>query len=198
MNDVTTFIDAAYFYHVKADLGCANVDFSRLAEELAGGATGAETRLYDALPFVSPHCGAEERARWERKRRFLDALSYLPGFVVRLGRTAFRGVSEAGAAIYQQKRVDTLIAVDLAVMAAKRSIRHAVLLAGDSDFVPAVQAARAEGTAVHLVHRGAHRDLIAACDTSARIDRAFMDRVARANFDRSYSGTGYGVVGAVA
>jgi len=61
------------------------------------------------------------------------------------------------------------LAVDLVLLATKRQITRAVIVTGDSDFLPAIQAAKNEGVLIHLYHglgeHRAHRDLWDAVDT---------------------------------
>ena len=103
----------------------------------------------------------------------------LPRFEVRLGRLQRREDSQ-GRPFYQQKRVDILLGIDMVQLAAKGHIREAVLLAGDSDFIPAVTAAKSEGVIVSLFHgTGCHRDLMREVDERRRFDQALIDSVAR-------------------
>ncbi|SMC17334.1 TIGR00288 family protein [Desulfacinum hydrothermale DSM 13146] len=65
-------------------------------------------------------------------------------FEVRLGRLEKRGSS------FNQKMVDVLLSIDRVELSAKERIDTAILVAGDSDFVPAVQKAKNNGTRVIL------------------------------------------------
>ena len=68
--------------------------------------------------------------------------------------------------------------VDLALLAAKHQITDAAIIAGDSDFLPAIVAAKAEGVVIHLFHgQFPHRDLISTCDERVRIDQPFIDSI---------------------
>ena len=69
--------------------------------------------------------------------------------------------------VYEQKRVDVLLSVDLVRHAAAGHIQHAVLIAGDSDFIPAVEAAKERGVVVSLwcnSGSSAHKELVALAD----------------------------------
>ena len=68
-------------------------------------------------------------------------IAQLPWVKLRLGNLNQRG---------QQKGVDAQIRADLEALARHRAITDAVLLAGDEDMVPAVEAAQAYGVRVHL------------------------------------------------
>jgi len=95
-----------------------------------------------------------------------------------LGRLEYRGVDANGKPIFEQKRVDILMGVDFALLAAKHQITDAALLAGDSDFLPAVEAAKPEGVVIHLFHGASpHSDLFNHCDERVRIDKALIDSI---------------------
>lgn len=56
----------------------------------------------------------------------------------------------------RQKGVDMRIGLDIASMAYKKQVEQIILIAGDSDFVPAAKLARREGLDVILDHMGNH------------------------------------------
>ena len=96
----------------------------------------------------------------------------LPGFSVRLGRLEHCGFRPDGSPIFEQKRVDILLGVDLAQLSAKGQIQQAILLAGDSDFIPAVEVAKNEGVLVILYHgANTHSDLWEQVDERHRINQ---------------------------
>jgi hypothetical protein len=59
--------------------------------------------------------------------------------------------------------VDIYLGVDLVMLAVKQRIHRAILITGDSDFLPAIRAAKNEGILIHLYHgtgpQQPHRDL---------------------------------------
>ena len=68
--------------------------------------------------------------------------------------------------------------VDLVMHSTKGHIGRAVLVAGDSDFVPAIAVAKNEGVVVTLDHgQSCHNDLRLAADESFRIDQGLIDSV---------------------
>jgi uncharacterized LabA/DUF88 family protein len=68
-------------------------------------------------------------------------VAQMPWVKLRLGNLNARG---------QQKGVDANIRADMEALARHRAITDAVLIAGDEDMVPAVEAAQAYGTRIHL------------------------------------------------
>ena len=97
---------------------------------------------------------------------------------MRLGVLEFRGKNDRGEPLFQQKRVDILMGVDLVLLSAKHQITDAAILAGDSDFLPAIGVAKPEGVVVHLFHgHNPHHDLVAGCDERTRISKEFIDSI---------------------
>jgi uncharacterized LabA/DUF88 family protein len=120
---------------------------------------------YDCAPYLSPEPSEDELKRMEVHRIFVENLLSLGRWAIRLGKLQKRW--EGQREYYEQKRVDVLLSVDLVRHAAAGHIQHAVLVAGDSDFVPAVEAAKEHGVTVSLWCGHAntvHRDLISLAD----------------------------------
>lgn len=82
------------------------------------------------------------------------------GWVIR--KRAIREIARSGRALraddyapdLKQKRVDMKIGLDVAWLSSKRIVDRLVLVASDSDFVPAMKFARREGVSVVLVTLG--------------------------------------------
>lgn len=178
MSRIAIFVDGAYLRHVlKEAASPASIDFAALNEKIRNGKELLRTYYYDCLPWRPDKPTPEERTRFSRYQRFYDTLvKHTPRFQVRLGKLARR--HENGRVRYEQKQVDILLCVDLIQLAAKHRITDAALVAGDSDFLPAVEVARREGVVIHLFHgRTPHDELLACCDERIRIDASFIDSV---------------------
>jgi len=183
MDRVAIFLDGAYVdYGLRVEFDSARIDFHELAQRLASGKEILRTYYYHCLPYQSDPPTTDEATRFGRMQAFVSQLMRLPRFEVRLGKLAFRGVRADGDKIFVQKRVDILLGVDLVQLSTKRQISTAILLAGDSDFLPAVQIAREEGVLVHLYHftvHQPHRELWDACDERTTITRELIDQIRR-------------------
>ncbi len=180
MSRTCVFVDGAYLQKVLAkEFDCARIDFGLLGGVLAQGFDPLlRTYYYNCPPYRSPAPTERERELVSNADRFYYALRRLPDFEVRLGRLEHRGISrETGEPIYQQKRVDIQLAVDLLTLAFSKQIATAVVVAGDSDFIPVFQAAKDQGVRVVLCHgrkNPAHRDLVAAADRRICFDEALV------------------------
>jgi len=64
----------------------------------------------------------------------------------------------------RQKGVDILLALDLVRLAERGALSHALLLAGDSDFVPAVELARDAGVLITLITPERNRPAARLCE----------------------------------
>ena len=181
MGRIAVFIDGAYLqYTLKNEFGRPRIDFENLVAEIIGERELLRTYYYDCLPYQSATPTPAERTRFGRAQGFHDALRRINRFEVRLGVLEFRGTKDNGAPIFQQKRVDILMGVDLVQLSAKHQITDAAIVAGDSDFLPAIEVAKPEGVVIHLYHgQHPHHDLRAECDETTQITQELIDRIRR-------------------
>lgn len=191
MAQLAIFIDGGYVAKIAEQHLGFWIDYEKLSDAVRERIARStqepldllRTYFYDCLPYQSNPPSADERDRFSKKRSFFSGLGRLPRYRVREGRLAYRGDDANGIPIFQQKRVDLMIGLDIASLAAKRAITHAAVLAGDSDLLPAFEAAQQEGITVWLVHgpRGTYaRELWDLADDRFAIDdRAFANAVRR-------------------
>jgi len=182
VHKVAVFVDGRYLARVLMDhyRGDDNltrrrrVEHRKLIGDLVAKA-GPDREImriyyYDCLPYQNDEPTYEQIMRLEGTQRFHAALRRLPRFEVRLGRVAFRGIDAEGRPIYEQKRVDLLLGMDLIMHSVKRTVDEVFLITGDSDFIPAIQTAKAEGIVTYLVYGGTvYQDLLDAADERIEI-----------------------------
>lgn len=164
------FIDAGHFL---VQVGDAKIepDYAKLADFLLAPLRRAvpldllRCYFYYCPPWMS-HKPTEielrRKAEWDK---FVGELESQDRWQVRLGKLEKR--REGGRDVYSQKRVDVLLSVDMVRHAAAGHLQHAILVAGDSDFIPAVEAVKESGATVTLwaaPDKSAHLDLIRAAD----------------------------------
>ncbi len=187
MSRLAIFIDGGYIDKIAREFGIW-VNYVKFVNEIVFTVSSKtpnaidllRTYYYDCLPYQSDPPTDNERERFASKRKFFSRLGYIERFQVREGRLARRGFDTNGKPIFQQKRTDLLLGLDFALLSSKRTITHAVLVAGDSDFLPAVEVAKQEGIAVWLFHGlTPARELWLAADERSELDQDFMNRVAR-------------------
>lgn len=195
MSRLAIYIDGGYFDKVSQGFG-VRVDFSKLVNEILAVVAARtpdsldllRTYYYDSLPYQSDPPTQDEARRFAGKRRFFEALRRIERFQLREGRLALRGYNNQNEPVFQQKRVDLMLGLDFALISSKRQTTHAVLIAEDSDFIPAVEVAKQEGIAVWLFHgpgRTGQRqstyaeELWVAADVRFELTREFLLRSAR-------------------
>ncbi len=178
------FIDGGYLDKVMYyDFSNARIDYKGLVHELVQGGELLRAYYYHCMPYQSNPPTDDEKQRFASKHKFTTALSYLPRFEVRLGKLAFRGNDEGGDPIFIQKRVDCMVGVDMALLAGKGKVTSVVLLSGDGDLIPAIEAVKREGVIAVLWHGSFSRDtkpsreLSEMCDERHQITRALVNRI---------------------
>ncbi|HEY3735425.1 MAG TPA: NYN domain-containing protein [Streptosporangiaceae bacterium] len=134
-------IDVGYIYAAAGELllGASSrrdyrVDAANLIQALT---KNAEEQIRGELLRVYWYDAARDRVPTIDQR----VIAQMPWVKLRLGNLNARG---------QQKGVDAQIRADMEALARHRAITDAVLVAGDEDMVPAVEAAQAYGVRVHL------------------------------------------------
>lgn len=160
MARLAIFIDAGYSNALARDTFKVRIDYDKfrrhihgvIAENTVEPLDLLRTYYYDCLPYQSNPPTPEERGRMSRDSSFFAALRNLSSFNVREGRLAFRGHDVNGQPIFQQKGVDLLLGLDFALLSAKHQITHAAVVSGDSDLIPAFDAAQQEGIKTWLIH----------------------------------------------
>ena len=183
MDKVAVFIDGAYLEKMVGPMmgdPAFRLDFRKMSDLLAAGQERLRTYFYNCPPYVGASPTQDELDRSTKAHLFYDLLNRFPRFQVRLGQLALRGTRADGTPIFQQKRVDALLCVDLVQLALTRQISKAVLLAGDSDFMPAVEVAKQHGVLVELWHgpvTTVHRELWRACEDRIECTRELLNQV---------------------
>ena len=186
MGTCAIYIDGGYLDKVlQNEYPQTKVDIGQLVERMRASDTLLRAYYYHCMPYRSDPPTTDEERRYASKRRFIDALSYIPRFQVRLGHLNFQGLTDRGQPIFQQKRVDMMLGVDMALLAVKQRVDRIVLLTGDSDTIPAVEAVKPEGVVVTLWHgplkgrSSPSRDLYRIVDERVEIDQAMIDAMTR-------------------
>lgn len=179
MSRYAVFIDGGYAKKVFEEFGNPQVSYLKFSEYVANNEERLRTYYYDCAPYVSDPPTADEKKRKRTFDNFQFSLERESRFQVRLGRLAKLRLSD-GTIHFRQKMVDILLAVDLVQLSVQHQIGRAVLLANDSDFVPAVEIARNAGTVVELYYHippRPHDELMLACDDCISIDKELISYI---------------------
>ncbi len=168
------FIDGGYLNKVlKNNFGAENIDYFRFSEEISSSlkVKRLRTYFYHCLPIVRAN-NPEDISRKANMQKFLANLKRLPRFEVKLGKLQIIGN------IFKQKMIDVLMSLDIATMSYENQIQHAVLIAGDADFVPAIKKAKDYGIIVHLYCHSSsvHNELLDEVDELHEINQELIDK----------------------
>jgi len=133
--------------------------------------------FYYCAPWMSQEPSEEELRRMDVHKKFVEDVENISRWQVRLGKLEKRwdGTRE----YFEQKRVDVLLSCDLVRHAAAGHIQHAVLVAGDSDFIPAVTAAKESGVTISVwcgPRNTIHKDLVTLADEVHEFNIARMPK----------------------
>jgi uncharacterized LabA/DUF88 family protein len=144
---VAVFIDGGYLDKIQENLGIY-IDYKKFIDGIVNDLPFLRAYYYHCPPYQSNPPTAQESRMYAKKSKFFDSLRRIDHVEVRLGRLAKKGTT------FIQKAADILLAVDLVALSLQARIGSAFLVAGDSDFVPAVQTAKNAGVSVQLLYGG--------------------------------------------
>ena len=171
---VAVFIDNGYVSKILQN--GVRMDFMKFCETACGDKERLRTYFYDCMPYQSESPTDEEKDKYARYCKFRDSIEKQPRFQMRFGK-----LSKTYDGHYAQKRVDILLAVELVRLSWSHQIGHAILVTGDSDFVPAVEAAKDAGviTTLYYSRSSIHDELLRAVDERCELTDAFLESVKR-------------------
>lgn len=147
---VMMFIDGSNLYHsLKAIFKRTDIDMGRLADRLL------EKRRLIRVYYYNARVGRkEEPERYQHQQAFFSSVSSVPYFELRLGRLVY--VNWPHSPPYE-KGVDIQLATDLLTHSFKNNFDVAILVAGDSDYIGAIQAVKDNGKNVEVALFGKER-----------------------------------------
>ena len=137
---VMVFIDGSNLYHVLSQsCGRHDLQFDKFAQKLANGRQLQRIYYYNIRQESdsNPNIGVEQA-------KFLESLYDTPYVEVRLGIWKQRGD------IMVEKGVDVMLATDVVTNAYKDHYDTAIVVSGDSDFYPALQAVKDVGKHIEV------------------------------------------------
>jgi len=183
MSRMAIFIDAGYLSklckkHFGISSGSDSMNYEKFVEWIKGPPEILRTYYYDCLPYQSANPNLKERKMLSKKQKFFFSLEKIPRFCVRQGKLVFRGYDSKRKPIFLQKRVDLCLGLDLGSLVSTGKVEEVAIVAGDSDFIPAVEFAKKEGVVVWLVHgpfRTYHQDLWLAADERNEITQSVIN-----------------------
>ncbi len=159
---IMVFIDGSNLYHsLKENFKRTDVSMGKLAERLL------EKRRLIRVYYYNARVGRkEEPERYVRQLAFFDGISSTPYFELRLGRLVYQNWPHSPP---YEKGVDIQLATDLLTHSYKNNFDVAILVAGDNDYVGALQAVKDNGKNVEVALFGKERTSKALRDVADRV-----------------------------
>ncbi|MDP3880043.1 MAG: NYN domain-containing protein [Dehalococcoidales bacterium] len=147
---VMIFIDGSNLYHsLKAYFHRTDIDIGKFAMKLLG-----KRRLIRIYYYNARVGQKEEPERYRNQKAFFDSVSAIPYCELRLGRLVYMNWPNAPP---YEKGVDIQLTTDLLTHSFKNNYDEAILVAGDSDYVGALQAVKDNGKNVEVALFGKER-----------------------------------------
>lgn len=166
------FIDGGYLDALRNYGFRGRIDLQKLVSHAVGDGRLLRAYYYTCMPYQSATPTDEEKLRFSGKDHFLSKIRRFPRFEVRLGK-----LQKTADGVFQQKKVDILLAIEVVSLAWKGHIDKAVIIAGDSDFVPAIQQAKDAGVVVSLyyVKNACNTELLDSVDERCEITQELFN-----------------------
>ena len=136
---VMIFIDGSNLYHsLKGFFGRADIDIGKFCQKLLG------RRQLIRIYYYNARVGRkEEPERYKDQQAFFNSVNAVPYTELRLGRLVYTG-HWPNTPPYE-KGVDVQLATDMITHSYKNNYDVAILVAGDNDYVGAIQAVKDNG-----------------------------------------------------
>ena len=140
---VMIFIDGSNLYHSLKDyFRRTDIDIGKLGQKLL------EKRRLIRIYYYNARVGRkEEPERYQHQQAFFNSVSAIPYCELRLGRLVY--INWPNTPPFE-KGVDILLTTDLLTHSFKNNYDVAILVAGDSDYVSALQAVKDNGKNVEV------------------------------------------------
>jgi len=156
------FIDGSNLYHsLKGYFKKTNIDIGKFSSKLLDKRRLIRIYYYNAIVGRR-----EEPERYQRQQAFFSNVAAIPYCELRLGRLVY---SNWPSAPPYEKGVDIQLTTDLLTHSYKNNYDVAILVAGDSDYVGAVQSVKDNGKHVEVALFGKER--------TSRVLREVADKV---------------------
>jgi len=168
------FIDNGYLSKVVPN--GMKIDFEQFCTRVCGDKERLRTYFYDCMPYRNEPPAEDEKIRYANYCKFRDIIESLPRFQMRFGK-----LRKNRDGSFEQKRVDILMAVELVRLSWSHQIGHAIIVSGDSDFVPAIEAANDAGviTTLYYSKKSVHDELLSAVDERYEMNQSFFESIRR-------------------
>ena len=159
---VMIFIDGSNLYHsLKHFFQRTDLDIGKFSQKLL------EKRRLVRIYYYNARVGRkEEPERYRDQQKFFDGVTTIPYCELRLGRLVYNNWPNSPP---YEKGVDIQLATDMITHSFKNNYDVAVLVAGDTDYVGALQAVKDNGKNVEVALFGKERTSLQLRKVSDRV-----------------------------
>ncbi len=159
---VMVFIDGSNLYHsLKGHFKRTDIEIGKFCQKLLD-----KRRLIRIYYYNAVVGRREEPERYQHQQAFFNSVSAIPYCELRLGRLVY--INWPTAPPYE-KGIDILLTTDLLTHSFKNNYDVGILVAGDSDYVGAVQAVKDNGKNMEVALFGKERTSRPLRDVADRI-----------------------------
>ena len=167
---VMVFIDGSNLYHsLKNYFSRTDIDIHKFSRKLLGRRQLIRIYYYNARVGQK-----EEPERYRQQEAFFAGVNAIPYSELRLGRLVYTNWPSVPP---YEKGIDIQLAIDMITHSYKNNYDVAVLVAGDNDYVGAIQAVKDNGKHVEVAlfgKSGTSRQLRAVADRVITINTRFL------------------------
>ena len=150
MDRVMIFIDGSNMYHsLKSFFKRADMDIGKFCQKILEKRRLIRTYYYNAKVGLK-----EEPERYKDQQKFFAGVVAIPYTELRLGRLVYNNWPSVPP---YEKGVDIQLATDMITHSFKNNYDVAILVAGDNDFVGAIQAVKDNGKNLEVALFGKER-----------------------------------------
>jgi uncharacterized LabA/DUF88 family protein len=178
MKRVAVFIDGNNFYFGLRKLygkekSLKNFNFLKFADFLA-----KENKVVDIFYYNAQLDREQNPKKYESQKQFFEKLRKIPNFHLILCKLLKRNITGTDKFYYIIKEDDIHMAVDMVENAGENKFDTAIIVSGDGDFVPAVEAVKRKKKEVENIYfkNSSSRNLQSHCSNSFELTRAILDR----------------------
>jgi uncharacterized LabA/DUF88 family protein len=168
---VMIFIDGSNLYHsLKNVFGRTDLDIGKFCQKLLQRRKLVRIYYYNAKVGMK-----EEPERYRQQQAFFAGINAIPYTELRLGRLVYTNWPDVPP---YEKGIDVQLATDMLTHSFRNNYDVAILVAGDSDFVGAIQAIKDNGKQVEVAlfgREGTSRQLRRVADKVITINARLLN-----------------------
>jgi uncharacterized LabA/DUF88 family protein len=178
MVNISIFIDGNNFYHglkyiYKNSKKLIDFNFEKFSNFLT-----KDNKIINIFYYNASLDKDKNSDKYDSQKRFFEKLKEIPNFNLVLCKLLKRRVKDSDEYYYVIKEDDIHMAVDIMEGACNNEFDVAIIVSGDGDFVPVVEAIQKRGKIVENIYfrKTSSRNLKEHCNKSLELTREILDK----------------------